>query len=341
MVRHSLMIVLSLSLLATLVVVGGCTSLEVTTSRSGGWTTFTSNYWLTDKNVVTRVTQDNRGTIWVGTFRGLIRFNGSSWEIYPGFTRNTSIFCIARDKQGNLWFGTYDDGVFEYTGEEWQNFTPGNTGNGLPGPLIGTIFVDNQDNVWLAAVGNAGGRTGPIDYGVTRYDGANWTSFLDGTRVQTIFQDNDGDMWFGTNVGVILNDGSHWQTLTTEDGLADNYITAICQDNQGNMWFATWGNGVSRYDGKNWRTFTHEDGLGSDAIYCMLKDSQGNLWFGGGHTTGGYCGISCFNGTQWQNFDPWQGEEGEYDYLVSSIFEDNEDNLWFATSYGPVRYSPD
>jgi ligand-binding sensor domain-containing protein len=338
--RHSRMIVLLASLVVVLVIVAGCAGLRVETSTSGSWTTFTSDDWPTKTNIVTRVTQDNQGIIWVGTFRGLIRFDGSSWEIYPGSMRNTSIFCVARDKQGNLWFGTYDDGVFKYTGEEWQNFTPGNTGNGLPGPLIGTIFVDTQDNVWLATVGDAAARTGPIDYGVTRYDGTNWTSFLDGTHVETIFQDSDGNMWFGTNVGITQYDGSHWQTFTKEDGLADNYITAICQDDQGNMWFATWGNGVSRYDGNNWRTFTGEDGLGSDAIYCMLKDSQGNLWFGG-YSNDGYYGISCFNGTRWQNFDPWRGKDGEYHYGVSSLFEDNEGNLWFATSFGLVRYNPD
>jgi ligand-binding sensor domain-containing protein len=251
---------------------------------------------------------------------------------------NTHIVCAARDRQGNLWFGTYGEGAFRYTGKEWHNFTPGNTGNGLPGMAIKDILVDNQDNLWFATVGNVGQRTAPIDYGVTRYNGTDWASFLGRTDVETIFQDSDGNMWFGTNVGVTRYDGSNWQTFTTEDGLADNYVVAISQDNQGNMWFGTWADGVSRYDGKNWRTFTPEDGLVSDAIHCMLKDSRENLWFGS-YSIHGYYGISRFNGTQWQNFDPWQGKD-HYHYNVISIFQDNEGNLWFATSFGLVRYNP-
>ena len=338
MVRHSRTIVLLLSLVVVLIIVAGCAGSPGAISTSGNWTTFTTNDGLAS-NIVTSVTQDNQGIIWVGSDQGLTRFDGNSWEIYTGSTRNIHILCAARDKQGNLWFGTYGQGVFKCTGKEWQNFTPGNTGNGLPGTAIKDIFIDNQDNLWFATVGNVGQRTAPIDYGVTLYDGTDWTSFLDRTDVETIFQDSDGNMWFGTNVGVTHYDGSHWQTFTTEDGLADNYVVAISQDNQGNMWFGTWANGVSRYDGKNWRTFTPEDGLVSDAIHCMLKDNQGNLWFGS-YSIHGYYGISRFNGTQWQNFDPWQGKDGKHHYNVILIFEDNEGKLWFATSFGLVRYNP-
>lgn len=306
------------------------------TSPSGSWTTFTTDDGLAS-NIVTGITQDNQGVLWVASDQGLTRFDGNSWEIYTGSTHNIHIVCAARDIQGNLWFGTYGDGAFEYTGKEWHNFTPGNTGNGLPGTAIKDILVDNQDNLWFATVGNVGQRTAPMDHGVTRYDGTDWTSFLDRTDVETIFQDSDGSMWFGTNVGVTRYDGSEWQTFTKEDGLADNYVVAIAQDSQGNMWFGTWADGVSRYDGKNWQTFTPEDGLVSDAIHCMLKDNQGNLWFGS-YCIDGYYGISRFDGAQWQHFDPWPDTNT---YNVISIFEDNEGNIWFATSIGLVRYTPD
>jgi ligand-binding sensor domain-containing protein len=328
---------LLLSLVAVPVAFSGCAGLEVTASTAGNWTTFAIDN-QPPGSVSTTVTQDDQGTIWVGTLDGLIRFDGNSWGLYTDAMQGLDILCAARDEQGNLWFGTWGQGVFEYTGTEWRNFTPDNTGDGLPGPGIKDIFVDNQGNLWFPTTGNLGQRTAPIDYGVTRYDGTNWTSFLDETDVETVFQDSDGNMWFGTNVGVIRYDGSDWQTFTKEDGLADNYVVAICQDDQGNIWFGTWSSGVSRYDGENWRTFTPSDGMVSDAMHCMLMDSRGDLWFGS-YSSDGYHGISQFNGTQWQNFDPWQGRSTLYS--VGSIFEDNEGNLWFTTSFGPVRYNRD
>lgn len=303
------------------------------------WTTFTTADGLAS-NRVASITQDEQGILWVASTQALTRFDGRHWESCTGPLGNTDVTCATRDKQGNLWCGTHDRGAFKYTGEEWQNFNPDNTDNGLPGIDIKDILVDSQDNVWFATTGNIGQRTAPIDYGVTRYDGTDWTSFLDRTHVTTIFQDDKGNLWFGTNVGVTRYDRSEWQTFTTEDGLADDYVVAITEDSQGNIWFGTWSNGVSRYDGKNWRTFTREDGLVSNAIHCMLKDSQGNLWFGS-YSIHGYYGLSRFDGTQWHNFDPWQSEDDKYHYSVLSIFEDNEGNLWFATTFGLVRYIPD
>ena len=334
MVRHSIVIGLLLSLVAVPVAFSGCAGLEVKASTAGNWTTFAIDN-QPPGSVSTTVTQDDQGTIWVGTLDGLIRFDGNSWGRYTDAMQGLYILCAARDEQGNLWFGTWGQGVFEYTGTEWRNFTPDNTGGGLPGAGIKDILVDNQGNLWIPTTGNLGQRTAPIDYGVTRYDGTNWTSLLDGTDVETVFQDSDGNMWFGTNVGVIRYDGSDWQTFTKEDGLADNYVVAICQDNQGNIWFGTWSSGVSRYDGENWRTFTPSDGMASDAMHCMLMDSRGDLWFGSYSSHG----ISQFNVIEWQNFDPWQAKSNLYS--VSSIFEDNEGNLWFTTSFGPVRYNPD
>lgn len=307
--------------------------------NSTHWSTFTTKDGLAGK-VITGVIQDMQGLIWVASTDGLTRFIGGDWEPYVSSINGTYVISAAQDNKGNLWFGTVYGGAFEYTGQEWHNFTPANTGGGLPGTEINAMLVDNHDNIWFATEGNIGQRTPPIAYGVTRYNGTNWTSFLDRTNVTTIFQDKDGNLWFGTNVGVIRYDGSQWQTFTIKDGLADGYVVSIVQDNQGDLWFGTWSKGVSRYDGKNWRTFIREDGLVSSAIHCMLNDKDGNLWFGA-YDIDHYVGISRFDGAVWQNFNPWQGTNASPDYNVISIFQDSEGNVWFATSVGLVKYNPD
>jgi len=302
---------------------------------STGWTTFTADDGLAS-NVVTSIIQDNQGVIWVGGMEGLTRYDDNHFEIYPGSLRSIPIACSARDSQGNLWFGTASDAAYKYTGEEWQNIIPA-ISDLRPNVAVQDILVDIQGDIWFAVTGNQGKRTAPMDHGVTRYNGSDfWINFLGRTHVTTIFQDNQGNLWFGSNVGVTRYDGADWRTFTEEDGLADNYVVAITEDSEGNMWFGTWNDGVSRYDVKEWRTFHPEDGLETSAVHCMLTDSRGNLWFGS-YCIDGYYGISCFDGTQWQHFDPWPDTNK---YNVISIFEDNEGNIWFATSIGLVRYNP-
>jgi ligand-binding sensor domain-containing protein len=310
---------------------------SVSKSLPGTWTTYTTDDGLSG-NITTSMVQDKDNVLWVGSFPGLTRFDGTRWEIYSGFPGDTNIVCATRDKQGNLWFGTASDAAYKYTGEEWQKITPV-IDDLRPDVTVKDIFVDKQGDIWFAVTGNQGKRLAPIDYGVTRYDGNDWTGFLGRTHVTTVFQDNQGNMWFGSNAGITRYNGSDWQTFTKADGLADDYVIAICQDNQGSVWFGTWKDNVSRYDGKEWRTFYPEDGLMSNAIHCMLKDSEGNLWFGS-YSIDGYYGISRFDGTNWQHIDPWPGRESKYHYNVISIFEDKEGNIWFATSIGLVRYTP-
>ena len=152
--------------------------------NKASWSAFTTSTFTTDdglaSNIVTGIIQDEQGILWVAGREGLTRFDGSHWEIYTDILANTYIKCVLRDKQGNLWFGT-EEGAFRYTKEELQSFTPSNTNNGLPGIAIIHMLGDDQGNIWFATMGNIGQRTAPISYGITCYNGTDWTSFLDRT----------------------------------------------------------------------------------------------------------------------------------------------------------------
>lgn len=131
-----------------------------------GWTIFTTNDGLSD-NWIRCLVQDKHGTIWAGS-DGLSTFNGSAWIEYSGPAKISGVISAARDKDGNLWFGTGGDGVYKFTGKEW--ITSNDVYFGLPGTVVKNIFVDAVGNIWFATL-EPTGRAGQIDYGVTRYDG--------------------------------------------------------------------------------------------------------------------------------------------------------------------------
>jgi ligand-binding sensor domain-containing protein len=75
--------------------------------------------------------------------------------------------------------------------------------------------------------------------------------------VLSVFQDSNGDMWFGTDGGGVNKfDGTTWITYTEADGLFSNHIQSISQDSNGIMWFASSpiDKGVSEFDGTTWDT---------------------------------------------------------------------------------------
>jgi len=58
----------------------------------------------------------------------------------------------------------------------------------------------------------------------------------------------DGTLWFGTSAGVSRFDGATWTTYTTRDGLAANRVSSVTVGPDGTLWFGT-AAGVSRFDG--------------------------------------------------------------------------------------------
>ena len=163
-----------------------------------------------------------------------------------------------------------------------------------------------------------------------------WQSFTvqDGLtpgRINSMVQDREGNLWFGTNRGLCSYDGAQFVTFTTEDGLADNFVQSVLEDRQGNLWFGT-EKGLSRYDGNEFATFTTADGLAQNTLRwsSMAEDRQGNLWVG---TPSG--GVSRYDGHEFVTFATEGGLAGNH---VHSIVEDRQGHLWFGTHDGLSRY---
>lgn len=79
----------------------------------------------------------------------------------------------------------------------------------------------------------------------------------------------------------------------------------------------------------NFRNYSVEDGLPFVQVYTIFQDSKGYLW------SGGYGGLSRFDGKNFTNFSP---KNGLPDYWVSSIAEDSRGDLWVGTISGASRY---
>ena len=302
----------------------------------GTWTIYTTEDGLAD-NVVLTILEDREGNLWFGTSEGVNRYDGERWTTFTtedGLAGNW-VAVIFEDREGNLWFGTVFGGVSRYDGERWTNYT---TEDGLANNWVRSIFEDSEGDLWFGTIRVI---ISEVDVtveggGVSRYDGEMWTTYTteDGLAndwVDLIFEDTEGNMWFGTENegGVSRYDGERWKTYTTEDGLAGNQVYTIFEDSDGNLWLGTVFRGVSRYDG-TWTTYTTEDGLAHNWVEAILEDTEGNLWFGT------FEGVSRYDGERWTTYTTADGLAHNW---VLTIFEDSEGNLWFGTYAGGVsRY---
>jgi len=111
---------------------------------------------------------------------------------------------------------------------------------------------------------------------------------LSNNRVNAIFKDTRGFMWFGTMSGLNRYDGysvkifRHNPSDTTS--INDSYILKIEEDNQGKLWVRT-RNGYCIYNPDN-ETFSNNSSLllklrhdfGASYITSVYNDKRRNFW---------------------------------------------------------------
>ena len=52
-----------------------------------------------------------------------------------------------------------------------------------------------------------------------------------------------------------------WESITTREGLPNNWIYDLFQDSSGSIWVGTWGGGAALRTGAKWKIFTTDSGL--------------------------------------------------------------------------------
>ena len=227
-------------------------------------------------------------------------------------------WAMTEDRDGNMWFGTFGNGVVRYDGQSFVAFTEE---DGLANNQVYSIIQDRNGDLWIGTVA-----------GLSRYDGKEFHNLgiEDGLltdKIYELFEDRDGYIWIGTKQGVSRYDGREFTHFTTENGLSFGWVPSIKQDRQGNMWFATDGGGLNRYDGREFKTYTLEDGLVSPYVWTMEIDEDDNVWSG----TYGQ-GLSCYDGRDFASFTFEDNQN-----IVWDIYRDTHHTLWLATIGGLIR----
>ena len=164
---------------------------------------------------------------------------------------------------------------------------------------------------------------------------------LSHSKVNCIYQDSQGFLWFGTNEGLNKYDGYNFTVFQPDPddshSISANLIRCILEDSKGNFWIGTEAGGLNLYD-RNFKSFTHftadsssEIILSGNNINSIIEDSQGKLWLGTNQ------GLDRLDIEQKKvlNYRPYPLESSlkpANEVLV--LYEDSFGTLWVGTSGG-------
>ena len=138
--------------------------------------------------------------------------------------------------------------------------------------LINSVFV-HGNNLWI------GTDVGPIYMNKETGEKIHFYScncLIPTNNINDIQVDNNGIVWFVTNWGLTKFDGINWTTYNSSNsGLPTNFLLSIAMDSDGILWIGSYWGQIIRYDGNSWQTLT---GPNSDAIWDIFVDSDGKKW---------------------------------------------------------------
>lgn len=257
--------------------------------------------------------EDKDGCIWICSDSGIGHIKDRQFFPVTSGTFNSSIENMLMDYQGNLWFASSRFGVLKMTQNGfndlygmcgitpkvvnsvvmWKNNMYSGTDSGLD--IIDTVckvqinndlskmfennrirclFVDADNNLWIATSGGIGLVRVNNDNEVTVFNESNGTI---GDRFRSVMQMSNGTIVAAENTGIdFIVDGKVVDTLGEEDGLTNPQILSLVQKDDNTLYAGSDGDGIMVIrDNKVVDRITDDNGLTSGVILRMLKIQEG------------------------------------------------------------------
>jgi signal transduction histidine kinase/ligand-binding sensor domain-containing protein/DNA-binding response OmpR family regulator len=264
-------------------------------------------------NIINSV-MDETEFLWVGTAGGgLNRVNKKTGSItyFKNIPHSSEcigsdfITSIIRDKDGELWVGTWGMGFDKMVSNQssyrfiHNRNIPGVEGS-LVNDFISTLYEDKEGNFWV-------GTEGGLDLylkttGNFRHLCRNSEVSPVISEVGCLLRDSSGNLWIGTRNGLYYIASSFIPELITtgntsgiicirnnpdnQTSLSENYVISLFENSNGSIWIGTFGNGLNKLDedknaiGKDpkFSRYTQADGLCNNVVYGIIEDENKTLW---------------------------------------------------------------
>ncbi len=303
-----------------------------------------------------------KGNIVVETSTGFYEFKNKSFVEIPqnnikqtGFENVKSILLrkypkliindILKDKSGNIWFATRENGLYIITNDSNENNIQHFTSD-LYAPYsfrnneIESLHEDDFGNVWL----------GQKDGGLSMaYIGSEKIHsimphpvkepYLPDETIRAVTKDSKGKIWLGyyTKGLYYYNEGSHFFEKFKIDKAASNpdweRIRTLFTSSDGTVWAGTY-KGILRISNNKCTTYetSNIQGMPVNRCYSIFEDQNKQLWMGC------WGGLAKFN-LKTEKFEKFSGQELLNKYNIRCVKKNNQDLILATENDGVILFN--
>ena len=270
------------------------------------------------------ITETRDGFIWIGSYSGLIRYDGNTFERIDSTTGIANVGSLFVDSKDRLWIGTNDAGVYLMEKGQTRRW---NEADGLRALKICNMAEDDNGIVYVSSTA-----------GIYMFDeDLNMTSIED-PRITDMYI----DVLVADSEGTIYGVSNQDEIFTIRNGAVDKYfkdtdyeISGVINllpdpDHPGYVYLGTGDSDF--YYGYLGDELTIEKKYDITPLASVmgLKQIDGRIWISGRN------GIGVLQGDEFLYLD-----DVPMDNSVGCIMEDYEGNIWFtSTRQGVMKIVP-
>jgi signal transduction histidine kinase/ligand-binding sensor domain-containing protein len=314
----------------------------------GGW----------QPTTVTSVIQSHDGYLWLGTYHGLVRFDGVRYTVFDTSNtrelRNGLITALYEDPQEVLWIGHETGDLTQFREDKFQ---PVELGPKWPGGAIEAIRSDENGDLWLMngsgllfrlrdghTTEAPGGASPTQKASLTRaHDGKLWV--VSSGRVATVERgvavpfefgttngadfyeqvtpSRDGGLWVLANERIRKWRAGQWVSELSGAPPGAGSVTVLVETRAGALLVGTLREGLRLLaPGSPPVHFNRTNGLSHDWVRSVCEDHEGSIWLG---TGAGFDGLRPRKVNMLNAPDSWQG------CAVLSLSVGADGSAWIGT----------
>ncbi len=265
------------------------------------------------------------GSIWVGIVSkgaglGLARFDKGKVTTFvtPKFDGSKfGVFALRYDRDGNLWVGSDNDGIFRVHGNNGERY---GRSEGMSSGFVRSLFEDREGIIW-AATSN----------GVDKFHEPRVTTFsvaegLAKDWAVGVLASKDGTVWVANADALdrIEKDGTI-SSIRTGSGLPGSQVSSMLEDRVGNLWIGV-DDELYLYKNGHFRRLQGPNHKPLGLIYGLIEDADGSIW------------AVCAGTSQVVRIRDFRVQEefSRAQVPASRIAPDPHGGIWFATSKGEL-----
>jgi ligand-binding sensor domain-containing protein/serine phosphatase RsbU (regulator of sigma subunit) len=276
--------------------------------------------------IIWDITEMKNGELWLATDKnGVVKYqNGNVVGIFnkESGLQSNQILNIINDREGNIWFSSFGQGVMMYGDEKFISY---NENSGIKGSQVLDVLFSSDNIFYLASEEGLmqfvkeGSKIRRLKY----FTAANG---LNSQGANTIEKYGKDQILVGTKNGINILRGTEIGKFSGNSSLGNKDISSLVVGSNKDIWVGTAG-GYGRIFGDSLFFMDQGDNLINDEIQTIIEDDKNRIWLG---TLGG---LVRLEGKTYTDFD---AHEGLTTLKISSLVEDPDGNIMIGTLGGGI-----